>query len=469
MSGPVAQGIKRLAGLPRRAVRWWLRGSRHQQMSQPQSMGRREKAVVALLVSVVALLPFSRLVELPILLLSLLGLWQLVQSLYWRTVVRRAVKRQRVFWSNPAVWVLGVVFLSYLGMVSASAVDSYWPHKTWQVAVASLRFWLAGIAVVTSLRSPAAIERLIGWTGLLAAFWIVDALFQYFTGVDLVGRNTDALRLSGIFGAGHIKLGPVLAFLLPFLLAASRAWPAWLRAVILLAAVSVIALTGTRSAWLMAAFVLLAWWWRHTSVRRWRSLLVSTAMISAVLLALWQYSPAFHQRVERTLTAMQGSQQAIDYALADRLPIWQAGWQMFRQHPVNGIGAHAFRKAYPAFAPTDNVWQVNGGTAMHAHHWLLEILAETGLLGLLVFSLAAVVLFGWLRRCGIGPLNEPFVLALISMFLPFVSTYSMFASFWAICIWWVGVGLLAATAIACRQNASVKSQEDGSLGGTQDA
>lgn len=415
-----------------------------------QPLLRREKVVVALLVSVLVLLPFSRLAELPIAILSLIGLWQLACSFHWRVLLCRAVSRQRAFWSNPATWVLGVVYLGYLGMIVISAPDSYWPEKTWQVALASLRFWLAGVAVLIALRSRQAVELLIRYSGLVAAFWAVDALFQYVLGVDLIGRVSDPLRLSGIFGAGNAKLGPVLAFLLPFLLQASRSWVPVVRWFVVLAAVVVIVLTGTRSAWLMAAFVLLLWWWQGP-VRHWQPLLLSllASMILAVI--LWQFSPAFQQRVDRTLVALQGTEQALDYALADRLPIWKAGLAMFREHPVNGVGARAFRKAYTEFAPPGNVWQAQGGTAMHAHHWILEILAETGMLGLMMFSLPVLILWRWVHHCGLDSLNWPFAVALSSMFLPVVSMYSLFASFWAICIWWVGVGLLVSTAASCRK------------------
>ncbi|GEM_PF-587781 len=437
-----------------KAFRWWplSAASVRESATDSQSLSRAENVVVMLLVATLALLPFSRLAELPILLLSLMGLWQLGRTFFWRTIVQRAIKGQRVFWINPAIWVLGVVYLAYLWMVVISAMDSYWPEKTWQVALASLRFWLSAIAVVAIVRSPAAVDRLIRWSGLLAAFWVFDALFQYVFGVDIIGRATDAVRLSGIFGAGHIKLGPVLAFLLPFLLVTVRNWPRLLRWVTILSALLVIALTGTRSAWLMAAFVLFAWWWRHAPSRRWCSILSPLIASVMLVLVLWHYAPGFQQRMARTLAVVQGTEQALDYALADRLPIWEAGWHMFTTHPFNGVGAHAFRKAYPAFAPTNNVWQAHGGTAMHAHHWLLEILAETGLAGATLFVLAAWVLLHWVRRCGVNDKNEPFVLALLSMFLPVVSTYSMFASFWAICIWWVGVGLLAATRVTCGQS-----------------
>lgn len=417
---------------------------------QAAGISASEHLVVWLMISVLLLLPFARLAEAPILVLAIMGLWQLARSFYWRTLLRRAVAGRRVFWSNPAIWVLGVVYLAYLGMVAVSAADSYWAEKSWQVAVASLRFWLAAIAVVTTLTRPQAIVKLIRFSALVAAFWTLDALFQYVAGVDLIGRATDPVRLSGIFGAGHIKLGPVLAFLLPFLLAGSRHWPTVLRWPVIVGAFTVIALTGTRSAWLMAAFVALAWWWRYVPRRRWRSLAVIGLTGLMLAAALWQFSPAFQQRVERTLAATNGSVQGLDYALADRLPIWQAGWEMFRQHPLNGIGAHAFRKAYPEFAPANNVWQEKGGTALHAHHWLLEILAETGLFGLLLFLIATFTLFAWLKRCGLNDLNWAFWLALLAMFLPIVSTYSLFASFWAICIWWVGAGLLAATRVGCQ-------------------
>ncbi len=418
-----------------------------------------ERFVIGLMLSVVFLLPFSRLAELPMLVLSLMGLWQWGRSFRRLESQCRMTDGLRDFWASPAVRILTLVYLAYLGMVLVSAPDSYWGDKTWQVGLASVRFWLSGVAVLTLVRSPQAVALLVRGGAWIAAFWALDALFQYFSGVNLLGRGTDPLRLSGIFGAGHVKLGPVLAFLLPFYLAGSRRWPSVMRWFVTVVIFMVIGLTGTRSAWLMAVFAGMAWWWRYRPGKYWRSMGLIGLVSGAVILSLWQFSPAFHQRVQRSMQVLQGGLQGVDYALSDRLPIWEAGWRMFTEHPLNGVGARAFRKAYPEYAPTGNVWQRQGGTAMHAHHWLLEILAETGLAGLVLFLGAAFGFWRWLRCCGVNEYNWPFVLSLLVMFLPFVSTYSLFSSFWGLCIWWVGTGTLLATGITGREGRRPESRE----------
>ena len=55
-----------------------------------------------------------------------------------------------------------------------------------------------------------------------AGLWCVDAWLQAFTGWSL-GGHAEAERISGIFGADNLKLGPTLAVLSPFALWAARA------------------------------------------------------------------------------------------------------------------------------------------------------------------------------------------------------------------------------------------------------
>ena len=168
----------------------------------------------------------------------------------------------------------------------------------------------------------------------------------------------------------------------------------------------------------------------------------------ALLLSLWLISTDFQQRIERSMTIFNGSEAGIDFALADRLPIWKTAWNMFENHPVNGIGAHAFRKAYPDYASADDVWQQQGGVGMHAHHWLLEILAETGLIGLLIFGFALFKLLEFSKHHNNNDYSWAYFIALIAAFLPIASTYSLFASFWSICLWFIGTGLI----IMCQPN-----------------
>ena len=59
---------------------------------------------------------------------------------------------------------------------------------------------------------------------------------------------------------------------------------------------------------------------------------------------------------------------------------------MIREHPVNGVGVRDFRNAWPACDPDPTVVPAWGqGPALHAHQLVLEVLSETGFLGLLLW------------------------------------------------------------------------------------
>ncbi|MCB1612456.1 MAG: O-antigen ligase family protein, partial [Xanthomonadales bacterium] len=128
------------------------------------------------------------------------------------------------------------------------------------------------------------------------------------------------------------------------------------------------------------------------------------ALLAGVLLASagYQLSDAFKARVDRTLAARDGQ---LDVALAGRLPIWHTAALMFAAHPVNGVGVRGFRHAYPEFAAADDPWvdSARGTGAAHAHQIVLELLTETGLLGLSLWLAAA----GLLWRCSRRTIDDP--------------------------------------------------------------
>jgi hypothetical protein len=76
-----------------------------------------------------------------------------------------------------------------------------------------LRFPLAGIFIIQTLRAAQTFERL--WLGLVwvIGFFCADALFQLIIGFDLFGRPHDGVRLNGVFS--KLTLGTVLAVTAP--------------------------------------------------------------------------------------------------------------------------------------------------------------------------------------------------------------------------------------------------------------
>lgn len=375
-----------------------------------------QRWAIGTLLASFALLPIGRMAELPMALASLGGL---------ALLLRQGMNFQR--WDVRAAT---LAFLAYWLPELGSAFDSVAPGKSWREVAVDLRylpmllFWVAG------LREPAARRVVSSGIGILVGLWILDGLVQAATGWSLGGAFS-ADRLSGIFGADDLKLGPMLAVLCPFLLALlhTSRWP--LRLTGIIALLVVVLLAGTRSAWLMLLVGIAVMYLPLMGTRRALAMLGAIALGMSLLGALaYQYSAPFEARIERSLQAWRGDSEGLDHALAGRLPIWSTASSMITAHPVNGVGVRAFRHAYAEHAQPDDPWldfQAEGGAA-HAHQIVLEVLSETGVLGLLLW-LSAVI---GLLRCSVRNAedNPAAHAALAAMLFPLNTHYAIYSSAW---------------------------------------
>jgi O-antigen ligase len=238
--------------------------------------------------------------------------------------------------------------------------------------------WLVAMAVANDRG-----RRLtFGGIAVIAGAWLIDALVQALTGWSLGGAAT-ADRLSGIFGADNLKLGLVMAALAPFLLTsvADRfGMPGW--AVTALALVVVVLLAGARASWVMLALVLVfSGWQQFGSKRAIAALGLGGLAVFALSLV---FSDKLKERVLRTEGLLTGDTEQVDRALSGRLPIWTTAVRMALDNPVNGVGVRGFRDAYATYAAEDDPWLTDAdhGAGYHAHQIVLEVISETGFIGL---------------------------------------------------------------------------------------
>jgi O-antigen ligase len=238
-------------------------------------------------------------------------------------------------------------------------------------------------------------------------------------------------RLSGVLGPCNLKFGQVLASLSPFLLfAAAHRAGIWGWGVAAAAVGAVLILAGARAAWLTYLLVLVFSGWRLLGARALVGCL-AVGLVAAIGLGLG--SPQVRERVARTAMAWEGDGDGVNQALSGRAQIWSAAGCMIREHPFNGVGARGFRDAYAGCNPAPEAEEVWGeGPAFHAHQIVLEILAETGVLGLLLWL--AAVAQAW-RAWRFAPLAareraRPAMLALAVTVFPLNTHLAFYSTFW---------------------------------------
>lgn len=392
-----------------------------------------------LAVSFFALLPFGRLAEIPL----------SAFALCLPFLARSAENRERI--RRVSIFVVPIFLCFWLPMV-ISSFDSYLPQKSWTSSIAALRFLAAVLSMAVLFRADSARWRVIRWTSYLLVFWAVDGFVQLIFGVDVFGIAMNPDRLNAMFVQKYQFFGPTLAMLSPLLLEhARRHWPAWAWVGAFTVTLGAVLIAGMRAGWLVMGLVLVVYMWlmlkRENRELRKASLSIPVFVFTAIIGA-YLVSPLFQARIEQSLTVTQGSVEAIAKASNLRMPIFNTSLSMFNAHPVNGVGVRAFPKAYMEYAEEDDVHIRNSGGksgATHAHNLILEVMADTGSIGLIGLIAGFVLVLRFWRKLTPAKRNEafPFALALALVLFPLNSHFALYGTYMSSLIW-VLFGLWAA-------------------------
>ena len=352
--------------------------------------------------------------------------------------------------SGPAWALTSVLFFAYWLPEAISAIDAADRARALREALVDLRYlpflWIVASAVANEdgRRSTfGGLAVIVGvWTldALVEAatdtsplFWAIDHAKQAISGHGMctAAQVAAADRLSGVLGPCNLKLGIVLASLSPFALdAAGRRYGriGWAFAAMLVGLV--VLLAGSRAAWLTYGLVLAWTGWRLLG---WKHLLAVFGLGVALLLVASLVSPPVAERLNRSTAMFVGNAEGVDHALSGRSRIWSAALCMARTHPVNGVGARGFRDAFPACdaeAGTRAAWGT--GPALHAHQVVLEVLSETGGIGLLLWLAGAAMAWRAWRYADAAAREHarPAMLALAVTVFPLNTHLAAYSTFW---------------------------------------
>jgi O-antigen ligase len=365
--------------------------------------------------------------------------------------------RGRIDWRDPAIRLVALLFACYWIPSLVSLLSAVEPSRTGTTIATTLRFLPFAAFVVWALRDARSWPATTLAIAVVTALWLIDAYVQIVTGYSL-GGPAEAERLSGIFGAGNLKLGPTLAVLSPFVLITAHARFGWRGLGVAFVALAVpILLAGSRAAWLMYALVCVVVAWRATrsSAKFALVVLASIAIVGAAGALSMKESTGFVARVERSLLVLRGTESSVDTASAGRISIWRTAIAMFEAHPATGVGVRGFRYAYPKYAaPNDTFVDTASDTgASHAHQIVLEVLSETGVVGLFFWIAGAfTAIRAWFRaQPGQRERASAPALALVAMCFPLNTHFAFYSAWWGLFFWWL-VALYAA-ALGSRENA----------------
>jgi len=388
---------------------------------------------VVLVWSCLAVLPIGRVVELPVLMMAIAGIYLLFK--HWQS------------WRKSQAFKLFIcVFLLAWIPILVSLVDAVRPQSTAMMSVNHLRFGFGGIFILHVLSTHEAQRRFLFLCAWLLLLWLVDGLVQLAVGWDLFGFAAPAGgRINALFGDDGLVYGILLAVLCPLLWEyAGRYWAAWQVAAVVVATIVLVLTAGARSAWITLFVVMLAYGvvlWRRRG--RLSVPVLALALTGAVVFvaALWLGSERFATRVETAVGAFTGSTAIEEDAIGHRLWIWRGAVNMIEANPLNGVGAGGFRYAFPGYAADGDPF-INADPPIspyHSHQLWLEMLAESGIVG----ALGLLALLTLLLMAGVRAPPQarramlPYALCLLAAYFPFNSHMAIYSSFWSQIVWWL--------------------------------
>ena len=288
-------------------------------------------------------------------------------------LLHRFARRLPVFRVTPETMGLVVFGLVIIG----TAPFSIWPGGVIQVFVDSyVKILLVFVLMMNTLTTPKRLEQITGLIVLCSGYICVLAVANYARGVNLVENGRLAGPVSGMFGnPNDLALNMVTFLPAAIVIAMSQSQPALKRMAaggIAFLMLTTVVLTKSRggAVGLVAALVVLVLFGGR--VRRG----FRVAAVAAVLAVLPLAPDSFWERMASITDSRQDALQFTGSREARRV-VMQEGIETFIDRPLTGVGAGQFKN----FNPPDRRerWR-------ETHNALIQVAAETGILGLLAFT-----------------------------------------------------------------------------------
>ncbi len=236
-------------------------------------------------------------------------------------------------------------------------------------------------------------KRIMSFLGILLVAWAVDGFVQLLTGVSLLGDPLVELGEEGAIVTGSLQLGygATLAILSPFFLEALRRAGGMGVGILSLPVYAAVVMSGHQSSAVLALIGLAGWAMlalRNKEVGAKRQ--VTGFVISAIIgLLLGVYLSVVTGQVSTLAEAPARYQSALYQS-----QLWDLSWQAVKDQWLTGVGMRGFG-TYALAIDTNNIPGL--AETWHSHLTILEVISETGLVGLIGYCLLLRWLWGYVK------------------------------------------------------------------------
>jgi O-antigen ligase len=252
--------------------------------------------------------------------------------------------------------------------------------------------------IIWSVRDELELRKFIKVYLLIMFIYLVHSSWEYYH-----GRYVWRMGISRMIGIDQFANDPntfsaSIALSVPFLWylwkTEEKKFSKWLYLAYAGLAMICVVLTGSRSGFVVTTFgVFLVFIWGKGFFKK-----IGLLFAGAILLVgLWHFIPAEKQGRLKTLWNPESGPANAEESAEGRLEGLRAGWKMFSENPLTGVGPGGKNFMGYRVAHLD-------GVQLQAHNLVGELLGEMGLLGTIIFLIQILVIWrmsGKIRSPGV--------------------------------------------------------------------
>ena len=299
----------------------------------------------------------------------------------WILCTQKKIYNQAGFWK----YVLIIFLLVFPGI--ASVFGTHDVGETVKFIFGFPLFFAFGVSLYSLFRNRRTLQLLMGIISIISIFCIIDAVYQFFMGFDLLGVPKKGHLLTGPFSNAHMST--MLTVSMPITLKWLERYGWKIQAVYAICLGMVVFVSDKRVEWV--TFVVGASVFFLFAIRNWKIYVTLLLVLIALVVGSFAVSPSTKKQMVR-FTSMSLTYKSLNKVFSGRAYIYATAINMGIKNPVNGVGAGAFTASCEKYQLAQYPPRRKKSMVQpHAHHPWLEVFAETGLIG--IFSLCAIIVF----------------------------------------------------------------------------